>query len=68
MARGRRAVDQRVGALPEIRTGPDGITYIISAPGAPRGHRMVIRVGVDGEVLIAIYSDRTSIDTLSKND
>jgi hypothetical protein len=61
MARGPHGLDQCVGSLPEIRMGLDGITYIISAPGVPRGHRMTIRFGVDGEVWIAIHSDQTSI-------
>jgi hypothetical protein len=54
----RHTLDQRPGALPEIRTLEGTITFTMVPVGTPRGEQLVIRCEADGEILLSIQPNR----------
>jgi hypothetical protein len=58
MARAQHASDERPGAVPDIRTDEQGITFVMAPTGTPRGDELVIRCDVNGEIWVAIWPDR----------
>lgn len=57
MPRTSHELDRQPGALPEIRTTVENITFSMGIAGAPKGEHLVIRCGAKGDVWIAIATE-----------
>jgi hypothetical protein len=59
MSRTSQILDRQPGALPEIRTTVDHITFHMAVAGVPKEHQLIIRCGAKGDIWISIQSTRT---------
>lgn len=62
MTRRHQAIDRHPGSLPDIRTTPSDITFLMAPHGVPTGQQLVIRCDADGEVWISIQPERKISD------
>jgi hypothetical protein len=58
MKRVQPALDQRPGALPDVRTCGSDITFVMAPAGTPASDRLIIRCDDHGGVWISIGSTR----------
>jgi hypothetical protein len=56
MSRISQALDRQPGALPEIRTTVDNITFHMTIAGGP-GYLLIIRCGSNGEIAMSIHAE-----------
>jgi hypothetical protein len=58
MKRARPTIDDRPGALPDIRTSGGGVTFVMSPCGTLSSERLIIRCDDRGEIWVSIGSNR----------
>ena len=56
MMTGRKALDRRPGAIPEIRADGDDVTFRFDVAGVPERMKLELRCDADGNVWAAIVS------------
>jgi hypothetical protein len=58
MKRARPTIDDRPGALPDIRTSGGSVTFVMSPCGTQTSARLIIRCDDKGEIWVSIGTDR----------
>jgi hypothetical protein len=60
---GRKTIDQRPGAPPEIRAEGDSVTFHLAIAGLDDRARLVIRCDADGEVWASLAGTAVGLRT-----
>lgn len=50
----RKALDRQPGAVPEVRSEGDGVTFLLEVAGAPERIKLVLRCTKSGEILASL--------------
>jgi hypothetical protein len=57
MKRARPTIDDRPGALPDIRMTGSGVTFVLTPAGTDTSARLIIRCDDEGGIWMAIQHD-----------
>ena len=65
----KTALDGQPGAVPEIRPGPDSVSFHLAIVGVRRSAQLILRCDTNGELWVSIdtaedlrFGDRQTID------